>query len=63
MRPRILLLLLLASCATRRAPPPAPDDVPWLAVDLPDVVRSSVPLAEFQGRVAARAWATRTWCS
>jgi hypothetical protein len=52
MRCRWVPLLLLASCALPPAPPPPPDDVPWLAVELPERVRSSVPLAEFRGRVA-----------
>jgi hypothetical protein len=51
VRRRAALLLLLASCAAPRVPPP-PDDTPWLELELPARVRSSVPLAELRGRVA-----------
>jgi hypothetical protein len=47
-----VLLLLFAGCATPPEPPPPPDDSPWLVLELPEQVRSSVALAEFRGRVA-----------
>jgi hypothetical protein len=45
-------LLLVVSCASPSEAPPPPDDSPWLALELPERVRSSVALAEFRGRVA-----------
>jgi hypothetical protein len=53
MRTRwIPLLLLAASCASPPEAPAPPGDDPWLILDLPERVRSSVPLVEFRGRVA-----------
>jgi len=55
MRPgRILLLLLAAGCATVPPAPPPPSDAPWLALELPERIHSSIPLVEFRGRVAVR---------
>jgi hypothetical protein len=51
MRRSLLLSLALASCTVRPEPPPF-DATPWLALELPEVVHSSVALAEFRGRVS-----------
>jgi von Willebrand factor type A domain len=53
VRSRLILipLMWLVSCVTRPEAPPPPDGTPSLRLELPEQLRSSVPLAEFRGRV------------